>query len=254
MSGCLSGRRALVTGSTRGIGRAIVLRFLAEGAVVAANSEADDDDARGTRALISGIGREAAFLAADVSDPRACEALVTRAVEHLGGLDLLVNCAAFVDLSSLRESTEAFIERVLRTNLQGPLLLCRAALPYLIEAAGGVPACVVNIGSSSGLEGHALLTAYSASKGGLHAFTRALARELRGTGVRCNAVVPGWIENAVPADDQDSSWEAWLDYERRCPLERAGSVDEVAAVVARLASADFSYVNGQLLVVDGGTM
>jgi len=252
-AGCLRGRRALVTGSTQGIGLAMAERFLAEGAQVVFNSEVDDEHAAAARTGLSATGFQPLYIAADVSVPAEAERLVTTAAGHLGGLDLLVNCAAFVDTCTLEDSDDPFIDRVLNTNLRGPMVVCRTALPWLKEAAAaGVPACVINIGSGSGLEGHARLTAYSASKGGLHAFTRALARELKGIGVRCNAVIPGWIENAVPDDVTDSCWQAWLQYLERCPLGRAGSVHEVAAVAARLASVDFSYVNGQLICVDGG--
>jgi NAD(P)-dependent dehydrogenase (short-subunit alcohol dehydrogenase family) len=253
--GILASRRALITGSTRGIGRAISQRFLQEGARVVVNSEVEDEDAAEMRAWFAHQGHCPAYIAADLSRPEDCERLVAEAAAHLGGLDLLVNCAAFVDTFRLLESSDAFIDRVIATNLRGPILTCRAALPHLARAAtGGHPACIINVGSGSGIQGHALLTVYSASKGGLHAFTRALARELGGTGVRCNAVVPGWIENAVPQDKSDTSWGAWLDYAGHCPLGRAGTVEEVAAVVAQLAGHDSSYVNGQLIVVDGGAM
>lgn len=246
----LEGRKALVTGSTRGIGLAIACRLEADGAAVVINSELDDDDAKAARKAVSGH-----YVRADVSDAGQCRKLVELAAARMDGLDLLVNNAAYVDTMVLSDAADEVIDRMIAVNLRGPILICQAALTHLSRAsAEGRTACIVNIGSGSGIEGHRLLTPYSAAKGGLHAFTQALARELRGTGVRVNAVVPGWIENAVPDGDTDDSWEAWLDYLRRCPLERAGTVDEVAAVVARLAGGDFSYVNGQLLVVDGGAM
>jgi len=255
IGGCLAGRRALITGSTRGIGLVIALRLLTEGANIVINSEADNEDAFHARSLLTEYGFRASYVCADVSDASACSYLVSETVRRLGGLDLLVNCAAHVKMDALEVVDDQVIDLILRTNLRGPLLVSKAALPHLIGAAAtGAEACIVNIGSSSGIEGGARLTVYSASKGGLHALTRALARELKATNVRCNAVIPGWIENAVPEDESDEDWEAWLDYIKRCPLQRAGTREEVAAVVARLASADFRYVNAQLLLVDGGTL
>ena len=253
--GCLTDRRALITGSTRGIGLAIASRFLKEGASVVINSEAEDADAVNARTFLKEYGCRTSYVCADVSQSGACSYLVAEAVERFGGLDILVNCAAYVEMDALEALEDGVINRILHTNLQGPLLVTKAALPHLIGAAAmGLESCIVNIGSSSGIEGHAGLTAYSASKGGLHALTRALARELAGTHVRCNAVIPGWIENAVSEEESDEDREAWMDYLKRCPLHRPGKMDEVAAVVARLASADFRYVNAQLLLVDGDTL
>lgn len=250
MSGNLAGRRVLVTGSTRGTGLAIARRLIADGAKVVINSEKDDEDARSARAEL-----QTHYIKADVGNREQCRTLVEATVKRLDGLDLLINCAAFVDLVSLSDASDRFIDRTLEVNIRGPILVCRAALPYLQKAASdNRESCIVNVGSGSGIEGHSMLTIYSASKGGLHSFTRALSRELKGTGIRCNAVLPGWLENAVPDDEADRSWAAWHEYLHRCPLERAGRVEEVAAVVALVASREFSYVNGQLILVDGGAM
>jgi NAD(P)-dependent dehydrogenase (short-subunit alcohol dehydrogenase family) len=253
--GLLNGRRALITGSTRGIGLAIARSFLNEGSGIVINSEAEDDDALHAKELLRKYGLQNNYICADLSDRNGCAYLVSESVKLLGGLDVLVNCAAYVRMDSLDIMDDDEIGRILQTNLHGPLFTSKAALPYLVKAAAeGVESCIINIGSSSGIEGHDRLVAYSASKGGVHALTRALAHELRSTNVRCNAVIPGWIENAVPGDESDESWEAWLDYLKHCPMQRAGKTDEVASVVVSLASKKFSYVNAQLIIVDGGAI
>ena len=254
-NGILNGRRALITGSTRGIGRAIAQGFLNEGSTIVINSEVEDDDTLHARELLDEYGLKDNYICADLSDRNACTYLVSESVRLLGGLDLLVNCAAYVKMNPLDSMDDEEINCILQTNLHGPLFTSKAALPYLVMAAAkGIESCIINIGSCSGIEGHDHLAAYSASKGGVHALTRALARELRSTNVRCNAVIPGWIENAVPDDESDKSWDAWLDYLKRCPMQRAGKTDEVASVVVSLASEKFSYVNAQLIIVDGGAM
>lgn len=252
-NGILNGRRALITGSTRGIGLAIARSFLHEGSSIVINSEAEDDDASHAKELLDEYGLRNNYVCVDLSDRNACTYLVSESVKLLGGLDVLVNCAAYVAMDSLDIMDDDEINRILQTNLHGPLFTSKAALPHLVKAAAeGIESCIINIGSTSGLEGHDRLVAYSASKGGVHALTRALAHELRSTNVRCNAVIPGWIENAVPDDESDESWGAWLDYLKQCPLQRAGTTDEVASVVVSVASKNFSYVNAQLIVVDGG--
>lgn len=245
MTAAFAGRRILVTGGAKGIGKACVVRFLEGGAKVAC---LDMDEA--ALAEIAALGVVA--LKANVTDTQATERAVAEAAAQMGGLDGVVNSAG-VDLqSSLEDTTDAAWELVMAVNLTGPMKVCRAASPFLKAAGGGT---IVNVSSGAGLQPLKFRSAYSASKAGLQMFSKALAMELADGGIRVNVVSPGAVETPLfrsSIADGDTG-EAQLDAVRaRYALARIADPDEIAAGIAWLTSADASYVTGVVLAVDGG--
>lgn len=244
MTADFTGRRMLVTGGAKGIGKATALRFLAGGAQVACV----DMDGAALAELDSG------FLAinADVTDTTSVEAAVAEAAARMSGLDGIVNSAG-VDLqSSLEDMTDAAWERLIAVNLTGPMKVCRAALPFLKTAGGGT---IVNVSSGAGLQPLKFRSAYSASKAGLQMFSKSLAMELADAGIRVNVVCPGAVETPLFRSSiaEGDKGDAQLDAVRaRYALARIADPDEIAAGIAFLSSAEASYVTGVALAVDGG--
>jgi 2-deoxy-D-gluconate 3-dehydrogenase len=242
----LDGRVAYVTGASRGIGRAIALALAAAGSDVAlaARSEAD---LAAVAAEVEAMGRRALVLAGDVTDAAVVADGVGRAVDDLGGLDVVVNNAGgtrFVSpLVGLRE--EGW-DKVLTLNLKSAFLVSKAAAPHLLGRGRG---SVVNIASVAGIRGAPGLSFYAAAKGGLIQLTRSLAKEWAGSGVRVNAISPGFIETDLSRPAGPDFVESTLP---SIPQGRWGRPDEVAAVAVFLASDAASYVNGANVVVDGG--
>ena len=244
MTADFTGRRMLVTGGAKGIGKAAALRFLAGGAQVAC---LDMDEA----ALAE---LEPGFLAlnGDVTDTASVEEAVAKAAARLGGLDGIVNSAG-VDLqSSLEDMTDAAWERLIAVNLTGPMKVCRAASPFLKAAGGGT---IVNVSSGAGLQPLKFRSAYSASKAGLQMFSKSLAMELAEAGIRVNVVCPGAVETPLFRSSiaEGETGDAQLDAVRaRYALARIADPDEIAAGIAFLSSAEASYVTCIALAVDGG--
>ena len=246
MSGALAGKRALVTGASRGIGRAVALRFAAEGARVALNYRSDRAAAEEAVASIAAAGGEALALGGDVSVPDEAAALVEAAVEAFGGVDVLVNNAGITRDGLLLRMEEEAWDAVLDTNLKGAFLCSKAAARHMARARWGR---IVNMSSIVGVAGNAGQANYASAKAGLIGLTKTLARELASRNVTVNAVAPGFIATRMVESLSPETQSGVLE---RIPLGRFGTPEDVAAVCAFLASNDAGYVTGQVLGVDGG--
>lgn len=235
--GRLAGKVAIVTGGARGIGAAIVARLAAEGAKVMVADIAPAAEAE-----------HVAFIRTDVTSASEAAAAVAATVEKWGRLDILVNNAGVGALVETPDMAEDLWDKVFAVNSKAIYLFCKAAIPAMREAGGGA---VVNIASISGLAGDYAMGAYNASKGAVVNYTRSLALDCARDGIRVNAVCPGLIDTdmarAAIADPADRDF--WFE---RIPLGRAGKPEEMAAVVAFLASDDASYVTGSIIAADGG--
>lgn len=235
-------KRVLVTGASRGLGRDIALRFAGEGASVFIGYQNRRDEAEECAARCAAFGVEAVPLALDLQD-----AVSTRAsIAALPALDVLVNNAATIRDQFFLLQSDADDAEVIATNLNGTMACIRAALPGMMRSGKGV---VVNVASVAGLHGSPGQASYSASKGGIIALTRTLARELAERGIRVNAVAPGIFDAGMAQRMDHRAREARL---QSLPMGRAGRSEELASVVTFLASDEASYITGQTIAVDGG--
>lgn len=237
------GRRVLVTGGSRGIGRGIVERFLADGdTVVVVQRRPVPEDLRA--AGVTG-------LRADLTVDGIVDSVIDATVKRLGGLDVLVVNAGVMEEEAADEVTQDSWDRQLRLNLTVPAMLARAAAPHLAESGGNI----VMTGSIEGLAANPEHAAYVASKAGIHGLVKALAVDLGASGVRCNAVAPGWISSDLTENYLDSMPDPAEARERVAvlhPLQRTGTPEDIGGAVRFLASEDAAFVTGHVLVVDGG--
>jgi 3-oxoacyl-[acyl-carrier protein] reductase len=240
----LSGRVALVTGASRGIGRAISKRLAAQGATVVAAARADN--ARETVAEIAGAGGRAELASTDVSDPAQIDALVGGVLERHGRIDVLVNNAGIArDQLMLRMKRDDW-DAVIATNLTAAFGLTQAVLKPMIRQRGGRIVCVSSVVGQSGNAGQAN---YAASKAGLIGFVKAVAQEVASRNITVNAVAPGLIQTDMTRAITDGARDEWA---AKIPLKRLGTPDDIAAAVCFLASDEASYITGQVLAVNGG--
>lgn len=242
--GVLAGRSALVTGASRGIGRAIAERLAAMGARVACVATTAENCAE-TVAACSSLTEGACAFGVDVGDTAAVSDLVKEVQAEFGGLDILVNNAGITRDQLLIRMSEDDFDRVLAVNLKGTWNFLKAAARPLMKAGGRV----VNIASVVGVTGNAGQANYAASKAGVIGLTRSVAKELAGRKVCVNAVAPGFIATDMTADMTDAASEA---LQQSIPLGRVGSPEEIAEAVAWLVGPGGAYVTGQTIIVDGG--
>ena len=245
-SGRLEGKRALITGADSGIGRAVALAFAREGADILVSYLDEEADAEETVRLVEDAGRRAVAVAGDIGEERRCQSLVRHALDDLGGLDVLVNNAAY---SMMRDSIEDVPseewERIWRTNVSSLFYLCKAALPHMQPGS-----TIINTSSVQAYQPSPTLLAYATTKGAVVTFSKALAQEAIGRGVRVNVVAPGpvWtplIPVSTPADQTKS-------FGQDTPVQRPAQPAELAPAYVFLASDESRYVVGEVLGVTGG--
>lgn len=242
----LEGKKALVTGASRGIGRAIALAMAAEGADVVVNYAGSEAAAKAVAAEIEAMGRKAIVIQADISSNEAATAMVDQAVKEFGRIDILVNNAGITRDGLLMRMKEEDWDAVLTTNLKGVFNCTKAAIKYMMKQKAGH---IVNISSVVGVNGNAGQANYAAAKAGVIGFTKAVAKEVAARGITANAVAPGFIQTDMTAVLNEKQVEAM---QAGIPLKRLGEPSDIAKAVVFLASDDANYITGQTLNVDGG--
>lgn len=242
----LKGKVALVTGASRGIGRAIALRLAQAGADIALIYASNGQAAQEAAGQVEALGVRALALRADVSDFAQAQAAYAQVKEALGAPDILVNNAGITRDGLAMRMSQADFDRVVQVNLNGAFYLTRAALPDFVRRRGGR---IINITSVSGLDGNPGQANYAASKAGLVGLTKALAREVASRGITVNAVAPGFVATDMTAAMNPDTLAQAL---KLVPMGRAAQPQEIAGAVAFLAGPDAGYITGQVLRVDGG--
>lgn len=242
----LEGKVALVTGASRGIGKAIALLLAENGADVAVNFAGSTAAAEAVAAEIEKMGRKAILVQGDVSQTEVCAEMVDKVVKELGHIDILVNNAGITRDTLLLRMKEEDWDAVLNTNLKGVFNCTKAAVKYMAKQRSGV---IVNISSVVALMGNAGQANYAAAKAGILGFTRSVAKEMAARGIRVNAVTPGFIKTdmtSVLSEKVVAAMEASI------PLARLGEPEDIAKAVLFLVSDNSAYITGQTLHVDGG--
>ena len=243
----LEDKIALVTGGDSGIGRAVAILFAREGADVAVVYLSEHNDAKETKAAVEKEGRRCILISGDVKDSAFCRDAIETAVRELGGLDILVNNAAFQEhAADIEELTEAQFDQTLKTNLYGYFHMAKAAAPHLRQ--GGA---IINTGSVTGIDGSQELLDYSMTKGGIHAFTRSLSGSMLKRGVRVNAVAPGPVW--TPLNPADKSADKVAKFGQQTKMKRPAQPEEIAPAYVFLAAPSCSsYITGEVLPIIGG--
>ena len=245
-SGKLNGKKAIITGGDSGIGRAVALAYAREGADILIAYLSEDADAKTTAELVEAEGRTCELMAGDLCDANHCKAVIDRAVEKLGGIDILVNNAAFqMAHEDIADISPDELDRTFRTNVYAPFLLTQSAVVHMPPGSA-----IVNTVSINSDKPNASLVAYAATKGALQNLTGGLAQALAGKGIRVNCVAPGpiWtplIPSTMPADKV-------REFGGQVPLKRPGQPAELAPAYVYLASDESSYTSGATIAVTGG--
>jgi 3-oxoacyl-[acyl-carrier protein] reductase len=242
----LEGKTALITGGSRGIGRAIALAFAAEGANVAFSDLVFDTIAENLEKELHDLGVKAKGYASDASSFDASEILCNAVAADFGSIDILVNNAGITRDNLLMRMTEADWDLVMKVNLKSVFNLTKAVQKFMLKQRSG---SIINMSSVVGVSGNAGQSNYSASKAGLIGFTKSIAQELGSRNVRCNAIAPGFIETDMTAKLPEDVRTAWI---KDIPLRRGGKPEDVANVAVFLASDLSGYVSGQVINVCGG--
>ena len=239
-------RAALVTGASRGIGRAVALRLARDGYFVGINYNGSEERAQEVKAEIEASGGSAMLLRCDVSDFDSCGEMIKQFVEEAGSIDVLVNNAGITRDGLLVSMSSDDFDRVININLKGAFNCMRFAAKYMMKQRYGR---IVSISSVSGIMGNAGQANYSASKAGIIGLTKSAARELAGRGITANAMAPGFVVSDMTDALSDKVKEAVT---AQIPKKRFGTPEEIASAVSFLASEEASYITGQVLAVDGG--
>ena len=241
------GKVAIITGGTRGIGRGIALELASKGASLVLNYNSNDEEAIKTLDMIKEIGGYGILVKASVGTSSGCKEIIETAKREFGKIDFLINNAGISKVGLFMDSDDEMIDEIFDTNLKGVINTSRYAIEELIKTKGSI----VNISSIWGNVGASCEVLYSTTKGAINIFTKSLAKEMAMSGVRVNCVAPGVIETEMNswmnADDRK-------DLEEEIPMNRFGTVDEVAKTVSFLCSNDSSYITGQIITVDGGML
>lgn len=242
----LEGKTALVTGGARGIGKAIALRFAAEGANVAFSDLNIDDNARALEFELTAMGVKGKGYASDASSFEGSENLINAVMDDFGSIDVLVNNAGITRDNLLMRMTETDWDLVIKVNLKSIFNMTKAVQRVMLKQRSG---SIINMSSVVGLSGNAGQSNYSASKAGLIGFTKSIAQELGSRSIRCNAIAPGFIETDMTAKLPEDVRKEWIN---GIPLKRGGKPEDIADVALFLASPLSSYVTGQVISVCGG--
>lgn len=244
--GLLQGKTALITGAARGIGKAIALKFAAEGANIAFTDLKIDENAEATRAEIEAKGVKCKGYASNAADFEETAKVVQAIHEDFGTIDILVNNAGITKDGLMMRMTEAQWDAVIAVNLKSAFNFIHACTPVMMRQRKG---SIINMASVVGVHGNAGQCNYAASKAGMIALAKSVAQEMGSRGIRANAIAPGFIETAMTAQLSEEVRKEWM---KAIPLRRGGQPEDVADVATFLASDLSSYVSGQVIQVDGG--
>ena len=242
----LAGKTALITGAARGIGKAIALKFAAEGANIAFTDLVIDENGKATEAEITALGVKAKGYASNAADFAQTEDVVKLVKEEFGSVDILVNNAGITKDGLMLRMSEAQWDAVIAVNLKSAFNFIHACIPVMMRQRGG---SIINMASVVGVHGNAGQANYAASKAGLIALAKSVGQEMGPKGIRANAIAPGFIDTAMTQQLSDKVREEWVS---KIPLRRGGTVDDMANCAVFLASDMSSYISGQVIQVDGG--
>ena len=244
--GLLEGKTALITGAARGIGKALALRFAAEGCDIAFTDLVIDENGKQTEEEIKALGVKCVGYASNAADYAQTEEVVKKVHEDFKKIDILVNNAGITKDGLMMRMTEGQWDAVINVNLKSAFNFIHAVLPVMMRQKSG---SIINMASVVGVHGNAGQANYAASKAGLIALAKSIAQEVGSRGIRANAIAPGFIETAMTAALPDNVREEWV---KKIPLRRGGQPEDIAEVAVFLASDMSAYVTGQVIQVDGG--
>ena len=242
----LENKTALITGASRGIGKAIAMKFAGEGASIAFTYLKSNDAAQQTKAELESLGVRVLAIASDSSDFAGAQDVVNQVLAEFSKLDILVNNSGITKDGLMMRMSEEQWDQVMDVNLKSAFNFIHAVTPAMLKARAG---SIINISSVVGLHGNAGQCNYSASKAGLVGLAKSIAQEVGSRGIRANVIAPGFIKTDMTAKMSEDMLKAW---EASIPLRRGGTAEEVADACLFLASDMSSYITGQVLVVDGG--